>query len=58
VTALATLFSVFTLPEPTPGQRARAGVLWVVCAIVVLAVIAAIVLGLWQLMEIAAPLVR
>jgi hypothetical protein len=57
VTALATLFSVFTLPDPTPGQRVAAWGLWVGAAILVLVLLGLIVFGLWKLMEVAAPLV-
>jgi hypothetical protein len=57
VNALATLFSVFTLPEPTPGQRATAWGLWVAAAVVVLVLVGLVVFGLWKLMELAAPLV-
>ncbi len=56
--ALATLFSVFLAADPTPAERARAMVLWVVCAAIVLVLIALVILGLWRLMEFAAPLVR
>lgn len=56
--ALATLFSVFTNPDPTPGQRAAAWGLWVVSAVIVLVLLGLVVFGLWQLMEFAAPLVH
>ena len=58
MTALATLFSVFTLADPTPRQRTAAWGLWVVSAAVVLVLLGLAVFGLWQLMELVAPLVR
>jgi hypothetical protein len=58
VTALASFFSVMTLGEPTPGQRAAAWGIWAVSAIVVLVLLGLVIFGLWQLMELAAPLVN
>jgi len=58
MTALASFFSVFTLPDPTPGQRAAAWGIWAVSAVIVLVLIGLAVFGLWSLMEVAAPLVR
>jgi hypothetical protein len=58
VTALATLFSVFTLPDPTPRQRAAAWGLWAVSAVIVLVLLGLAIFGLWQLMELVAPLLH
>lgn len=52
MTALAGFFSVLTLADPTPRQRAAAWGIWAGSAIVVLVLIALVIFGLWQLMEV------
>ncbi|MGN6326585.1 hypothetical protein [Pseudolysinimonas sp.] len=56
--SLAAFFSVMTLDEPTPRQRAAAWGIWFVSVIVVLGLIVLAVLGLWQLMELAVAKLR
>ena len=56
--ALVSFFSVLTLAEPTPAQRAAAWGIWVVSAIIVLGLIVLAILGLWQLMEFAVANLR